>query len=192
MRSGEITRKTNETDIKLKLIVDGTGVRNIQTGVGFMDHMLELFAAHGNFDLSIACKGDTEVDFHHTVEDIGICLGKAIVEALGDKRGIRRYASVTIPMDEALSTVTIDLSGRPFLVYNVEVCGKTGDFDVELIEEFMRAVSNCGGITLHINNLYGNNNHHIIESVFKAFARALKSASEIISDSVPSSKGMLE
>jgi imidazoleglycerol-phosphate dehydratase len=192
MRNGEVIRKTKETDITLKLEIEGKGDRKIDTGVGFMNHMLELFAAHGNFNFTLLCKGDTEVDFHHTVEDIGICLGKAITQALGDKKGIRRYSSVTIPMDEALSTVTIDLSGRPFLVYNVDVTGKTGDFDVELIEEFMRAVSNCGGITLHINNLYGTNNHHIIESVFKAFARALKEASEVISDMIPSSKGMLE
>jgi len=192
MRTSEIVRKTKETDISLELNLDGSGMREISVGIGFLEHMLELFAVHGNFDLTLKCNGDINVDFHHTVEDIGICLGKAITEALADKKGIKRYSSVSIPMDEALSDVTLDLSGRPYLVYNVDVKGKTGDFDVELVEEFFRAVSTCGGITLHINEKYGNNNHHIIESVFKAFARALSEASRIVSDKIPSSKGMLE
>jgi imidazoleglycerol-phosphate dehydratase len=192
MRTAEIKRKTNETDINMTFNLDGSGVRDIDAGIGFIEHMLELFASHGNFDLKLKCVGDVKVDFHHTVEDIGICLGKAIAESLSDKKGIKRYASVTIPMDEALSTVTLDLSGRPYLVYNVKVSGKTGDFDVELIEEFFRAVSTYGGITLHINNLYGSNNHHVIESIFKAFARALAKAVRIVSDKIPSSKGILE
>lgn len=192
MRIANIKRKTKETDIELTLNLDGNGERDINIGVGFLEHMLELFASHGNFDLMIKCKGDINVDDHHTVEDIGICLGKAIAQALGDKKGILRYSSITIPMDEALSTVTIDLSGRPFLVYNADISGKTGTFDVELVEEFFRAVSTFGGITLHMNKLYGNNNHHIIESLFKAFARALRKASSIVSDKIPSSKGVLE
>ncbi|MGI6701523.1 MAG: imidazoleglycerol-phosphate dehydratase HisB [Christensenellales bacterium] len=192
MRTAKIDRKTKETDIYLELCLDGIGKRQVEIGIGFLEHMLELFASHGNFDLTVKCSGDINVDYHHTVEDIGICLGKAISKALNDKKGIRRYASVTIPMDEALTTVSLDLSGRPYLVYNVDISGKSGDFDVELIEEFFRAVSTYGGITLHINNLYGGNNHHIIESAFKAFTRALSEASEIISDNIPSSKGMLE
>lgn len=192
MRIAKITRKTKETDIELELNLDGNGKRNIKIGVGFMEHMLELFAVHGNFDFDLKCVGDTMVDDHHTVEDIGICLGKAISEALSDKKGIKRYSSVTIPMDEALSTVTIDLSGRPYLVYNVRVSGKSGNFDVELIEEFFRAVSTYGGITMHMNTLYGNNNHHVVESLFKAFSRALSEASRIVSDKIPSSKGVLE
>lgn len=192
MRTSRIIRKTKETAIELELNLDGSGKRDINIGVGFLEHMLELLAAHGNFDLSVKCSGDLKVDDHHTVEDIGICLGKAISEALGDKRGIERYASKTIPMDEALSTVTLDLSGRPYLVYNAPIKGKTGNFDVELAEEFFRAVSTYGGITMHMNTLSGSNNHHIVESLFKAFARALSEASRIVSDKVPSSKGVLE
>ncbi len=192
MRTAKIVRKTKETDIELELNLDGSGKREINVGIGFLEHMLELFSAHGNFDLNLKCKGDINVDYHHTVEDIGICLGKAITEALGNKKGIRRYSSISIPMDESLSTVSLDLSGRPFLVYNAPVSGKTGEFDTELMEEFFRAVSTYGGITLHMNNHYGNNNHHILESLFKAFARALSSAVEIVSDTIPSSKGVLE
>lgn len=192
MREAKITRKTKETNIELKLNLDGSGIRNIDIGIGFLEHMLQLFAAHGNFDLNLKCVGDINVDFHHTVEDIGICLGKAINEALGDKKGIARYAAVSIPMDESLSEVVLDLSGRPYLVYNVDISGKTGEFDVELTEEFFRAVSTYGGITLHMNNLYGSNNHHIIESLFKAFSRALSSAVKVVSNTIPSSKGMLE
>lgn len=192
MRTAKIVRKTKETDIELELNLDGSGKREINVGIGFLEHMLELFSAHGNFDFNLKCKGDINVDYHHTVEDIGICLGKAITEALGNKKGIRRYSSISIPMDESLSTVSLDLSGRPFLVYNAPVSGKTGEFDTELMEEFFRAVSTYGGITLHMNNHYGNNNHHILESLFKAFARALSSAVEIVSDTIPSSKGVLE
>lgn len=192
MRKSKITRATKETEIVLELNIDGNGIRDIDTGIGFLDHMLELFSSHGDFDLTVKAKGDIKVDFHHTVEDIGICLGKAFQEALGDKRGIARYASISIPMDEALSNVTVDISGRPYLVYQVDISGKTGDFDVELTEEFFRAVATYGGITMHMNNLTGNNNHHIIESLFKAFARAMSMACKIISDSIPSSKGVLE
>lgn len=192
MRASKITRKTKETDIILELNLDGSGIRTIDSGIGFLDHMLELLSAHGNFDLNVKCSGDTKVDDHHTVEDIGICLGKALAQALGDKKGIQRYASFTIPMDEALSTVNLDLSGRPYLVYNADIKGKTGTFDVELTEEFFRAVSTYGGITMHMSVLDGSNNHHIVESLFKAFARALSLASRVVSDQIPSSKGILE
>ncbi len=193
MRKASIERNTNETKIKLSINLDGKGTYNVNTGLGFFDHMMTLFACHSGFDFCVDCQGDIRVDGHHSVEDIGIVLGKAVAEALGDKVGIKRYASVTIPMDESLANVTMDISGRPFLVYNAEgMTGKVGDFDIELVEEFFRAVSNYGGITLHINLLYGSNNHHKIEAIFKAFARALKEASTIVSDKLPSSKGVLE
>lgn len=193
MRKSSIERNTNETKIKLAIDLDGQGRYDIDTGIGFFDHMMTLFACHSGFDFCVDCKGDTRVDGHHSVEDIGIVLGKAIAEALGDKKGIKRYASVSIPMDESLANVTIDISGRPFLVFNAkDMQGKVGDFDIELVEEFFRAVSNYGGLTLHINLLYGSNNHHKIEAIFKAFARALKEASLIVSDKLPSSKGVIE
>lgn len=192
MRAKKIERKTNETDICLNLNLDGSGIRNIDTGVGFLDHMLELFASHGNFDLDIRCKGDLNVDAHHTVEDIGICLGKAINDALGEKIGVKRYASFTLPMDECLANVTIDVSGRPYLVFNGDFIGKVGNYDMELTEEFFRAVSNYGGLTIHVNLIYGSNNHHKVECVFKAFARALASACEIVSNKLPSTKGVIE
>lgn len=193
MRKASIERNTNETKIKLSINLDGKGTYNVNTGLGFFDHMMTLFACHSGFDFCVDCQGDIRVDGHHSVEDIGIVLGKAVAEALGDKVGIKRYASVTIPMDESLANVTMDISGRPFLVFNAEgMTGKVGDFDIELVEEFFRAVSNYGGITLHINLLYGSNNHHKIEAIFKAFARALKEASTIVSDKLPSSKGVLE
>lgn len=192
MRNAKIDRKTNETDISLELELDGKGNRSINTGVGFFDHMLELVASHGGFDLSVVCRGDIKVDGHHSVEDIGIVLGKAIAQILGDKRGIRRYASVTIPMDESLANVSIDISGRAFLVFNAPLEGKVGDFDCELVEEFFRAVANAAGLTLHINLIYGANTHHKAEAIFKAFARALKCAVEIIGNEIPSSKGILE
>ena len=193
MRKAEIVRDTKETKIKLALNLDGTGKYDVNTGVGFFDHMMTLFACHSGCDFSVKCEGDTRVDGHHSVEDIGIVLGKALVKALGDKVGINRYAQVTIPMDESLATVNIDVSGRPFLVFNVEgMNGKVGDFDIELVEEFFRAVSNYGGITLHINLHYGSNSHHKIEAIFKAFARALSSAVKIVGNTLPSSKGVLE
>lgn len=191
-RKATIKRKTKETDIALSLNLDGTGKMKISTGIGFFDHMLELFAAHGQFDLDVVCKGDIKVDGHHSVEDIGIVLGKAIKQALGDKRGIRRYASKSIPMDEALADVAVDISGRPFLVYNAELSDKTGDYDNELTEEFFQAVAFNAGLTLHINLKYGTNNHHKVEAMFKSFARALREACEIISDKIPSSKGIIE
>lgn len=193
MRKASIERNTNETKIKLSINLDGKGTYNVNTGLGFFDHMMTLFACHSGFDFCVDCQGDIRVDGHHSVEDIGIVLGKAVAEALGDKVGIKRYASITIPMDESLANVTMDISGRPFLVFNAEgMTGKVGDFDIELVEEFFRAISNYGGITLHINLLYGSNNHHKIEAIFKAFARALKEASTIVSDKLPSSKGVLE
>lgn len=193
MRKSNIVRNTNETKIKLALNFEGDGKYQVNTGVGFFDHMMTLFACHSGFDFSVECEGDVRVDGHHSVEDIGIVLGKALAEALGDKKGIKRYASVSIPMDESLANVTVDISGRPFLVFNAKgMSGKVGDFDIELVEEFFRAVSNYGGITLHVNLLYGSNNHHKIEAIFKAFARAMKEATTIVSDKLPSSKGVLE
>jgi imidazoleglycerol-phosphate dehydratase len=194
MRKAEMTRKTKETDIALEINLDGQGNADIKSGVGFMDHMLTLFAVHGNFDLTLRCDGDIEVDGHHTVEDIGIILGKCIASALGDKRGINRYATAEIPMDEALARVTIDLSGRPFFVYNAQCLSYafSNDFDFQLVEEFFRAVAVNGGITLHINLLYGSNYHHMAESIFKAFAKALSSAVKMVGDKIPSSKGMLD
>jgi len=182
MRKAEIKRTTKETDISLDINLDGDGsFEVIDTGIGFFDHMLELFAVHGAFDMNVKCNGDIKVDGHHSVEDIGICLGNALRQALSDKRGIRRYASVSIPMDEALANVALDISGRAYIVFNSE-----------LVEEFMRAVAVNAGITLHVNLLYGGNNHHKAEAIFKAFARALRSAVEIVSDKIPSSKGVLE
>ncbi|MDE6472042.1 MAG: imidazoleglycerol-phosphate dehydratase HisB [Clostridia bacterium] len=193
MRKSQIERNTKETQIVLSLNLDGDGKYDVDTGVGFFDHMMTLFACHSGFDLTVKCKGDVRVDGHHSVEDIGIVLGKAIAQALGDKVGIKRYASVTIPMDESLASVTVDISGRQFLVFNAEgMTGKVGDFDIELVEEFFRAVANQAGLTLHINLHYGSNNHHKIEAIFKAFARALKEATTVVSNKIPSSKGMLE
>ena len=193
MRTSKIERNTKETKINLSLNLDGNGIYNINTKIGFFDHMLELFAHHSNFDLSISCDGDTQVDYHHSVEDVGIVLGKAIQEALGDKRGIKRYGTFIVPMDEALAAVSLDISGRPFLVFNAEsMQGKCGEFDMELVEEFFRAVSTYAGITLHVNLKYGGNNHHKAEAIFKAFARALKEAVIVEGDKIPSSKGVLE
>lgn len=155
--------------------------------------MLELFACHSGFDFAVKCRGDVRVDGHHSIEDIGIVLGKAIAQALGDKVGIKRYSHVVLPMDESLASVTLDVSGRPFLVFNAEgMTGKVGDFDIELVEEFFRAIANYGGLTIHINLLYGSNSHHKIEAIFKAFARALKDATAVVGDKLPSSKGVLE
>ena len=193
MRKYSIERNTKETQISLAIDLDGKGEYVIDTGVGFFDHMMTLFAAHSGFDLSVKCKGDVRVDGHHSIEDIGIVLGKAIAQALGDKVGIKRYSHVTIPMDESLASVTLDISGRPFLVFNAQgMSGKVGDFDIELVEEFFRAVANYGGLTIHVNLHYGSNSHHKIEAIFKAFARALKDATRIVSDKLPSSKGVIE
>lgn len=195
MRKDEISRSTAETSIKLKFAVDGTGETKIKTGVGFFDHMLTLFTKHGLFDLEVLCDGDIEVDQHHTVEDIGIVLGQAFYKSLGNKEGIDRYATISIPMDEALSTVSVDVSGRPFFVYHVEgLKDKVGDFDTELVEEFFQAFVSHAKVTLHINLDYGKNTHHMIESIFKAFGRALNAASKINPEvkGVPSTKGLLE
>lgn len=193
-REAEITRKTNETDIKLKLALDGSGKSEIDTGIGFFDHMLNLFTKHGLFNLELKAIGDLNVDAHHTVEDVGIVLGQAIKEALGEKKSIKRYGAKYVPMDEALSRVALDLSGRPFLVF--EACftsDKVGEMDTELVEEFFRAVAFNAGINLHIKVLYGTNNHHIIESIFKAFARTLDDATIIDPriEGVMSTKGVL-
>ncbi|TQS76490.1 imidazoleglycerol-phosphate dehydratase HisB [Ornithinibacillus gellani] len=194
MRTERITRKTAETDIDLEFSIDGSGETNISTGVGFFDHMLTLMTAHGLFDLSVTCQGDLEVDQHHTVEDIGIALGQAFYKAIGNKAGIQRYASLSIPMDESLATVHIDISGRPCLVYHVEgLKDKVGSFDTELAEEFFQAFVNQAQLTLHIQLEYGRNTHHMIEAIFKCFGRALDIASQKNEriQGVPSTKGVL-
>lgn len=194
MRSCEISRNTAETVIDLEFAIDGTGNTDIRTGVGFLDHMLTLFAKHGRFDLIVECNGDLAVDQHHTVEDIGIVLGQAFNRCIGKKEGIERYSMVSTPMDEALSTVSLDISGRSFLVYNVDgLKDKVGEFDTELVEEFFLAFTRHADVTLHINLQYGKNSHHIIESVFKSFGRALRIASSINpeTEGIPSTKGIL-
>ncbi|MDT8715507.1 imidazoleglycerol-phosphate dehydratase HisB [Clostridium sp. 19966] len=193
-RYSEISRKTKETDIKLNLKVDGEGNSNIDTGIGFLDHMLTLFAAHGRMDLDLKAKGDLQVDCHHTVEDIGIVLGACIKEALGDKSSIKRYGTSYVPMDETLGLVSLDISGRAFLVFDAEfTVDKVGDLDTEMVEEFFRAAAFNAGITLHIKILHGKNNHHMIEAIFKAFGRALREAVTIDSSikGVMSTKGIL-
>lgn len=195
MRQAKLTRKTNETDISVSVDLDGTGKSNINTGVGFLDHMLDQVARHGMIDIDIRANGDLHIDAHHTTEDVGIALGQAIKEALGDKKGIRRYASCDLPMDEALSRAALDISGRPFLVWRVEFKrDKVGDFDTELFQEWFQAFAMNAGITLHVENVYGDNAHHIAESCFKALARALRDAIEIDprnADRIPSTKGVL-
>ena len=195
MRSSEIKRTTKETDIALSLCLDGSGRSEISTGVGFLDHMLTLFASHGRFDLSVSCKGDVNVDDHHSAEDIGICLGMALREALGDKRGIVRYGSMLLPMDEALVQCVLDLSGRSCLVYRMQIpTEKIGTFDTELVEEFLLAFVRSAGVTLHVRQLDGTNSHHIVEGLFKAFGRALSAAVKIDPDrrdEIPSTKGSL-
>jgi len=193
MRVSNIERNTNETKIQLTLNLDGSGKAEIQSGVGFLDHMLTLFAAHGKFDLTVACKGDIEVDDHHTVEDIGICLGKAFEEALGEKRGITRYGSFILPMDEALILSAVDLSGRSYLGYGLEIpAQKIGSFDTELVEEFFLAFVRQCPMSLHLRQLAGSNSHHIAEGAFKSVARALKAAVATDgSDAIPSTKGLL-
>lgn len=195
MRTAEINRKTNETDIKLSLNLDGTGKSEINTGCGFLDHMLTLFARHGGFDLSVSCKGDTYVDYHHTVEDIGIALGDAFKSALGDMRGITRYGSFILPMDEALIMTAVDISGRSHLSYDLQIpAQKVGDFDTELAEEFYLGFVRHAAVTLHIKELSGTNSHHIIEGAFKSVARSLAAAVKIDEnrkDEIPSTKGVL-
>ncbi|MDD3335056.1 MAG: imidazoleglycerol-phosphate dehydratase HisB [Eubacteriales bacterium] len=195
MRQAEITRKTAETDIRLSLTIDGRGAYQIDTGCGFLNHMLELFTRHGRFDLVVTCAGDTEVDDHHTVEDVGIALGQAFAKALGDKRGICRYGQWLLPMDEALAMIAIDLSGRATLGFQAELPSqKLGTFDTELVKEFFLAFVREAGATLHIRVLAGENTHHIIEAIFKGFGRALGQAAAIDSrfaDEIPSTKGTL-
>ena len=195
MRTGEINRKTAETDISLTLNVDGKGESAIESGIGFLDHMLTLFTRHGRFDLSLKCVGDTHVDAHHSVEDIGMCLGMAFAKALGDMKGIRRYADITLPMDEALILCAIDISGRSYLSLSLELPNeKAGTMDTELVEEFLQAFVRKANITLHIRQLAGSNTHHIIEACFKALARTLGQAvtiDEAYKDEIPSTKGVL-
>lgn len=195
MRNSEIKRTTKETDIALSLSLDGSGTSDVRSGCGFLDHMLTLFAKHGGFDLSLTCKGDVEVDYHHTVEDIGISLGKAFFEALGDKKGISRYGSMILPMDETLILSAVDISGRAYYVSELNMrARKVGDFDVELVDEFFQAFSQNAALTLHIRQLAGRNTHHIIEGVFKSVARSLRAAvaiDERFRDAVPSTKGVL-
>ena len=180
MRMGEIRRRTSETDVAVKLVLDGTGKAEIATGVGFFDHMLDLLARHALIDLTVRVKGDTHIDDHHTVEDAGIALGEALKAALGDKKGIFRYADVHLPMDETLTRVAIDVSGRPFLVFRTQfVAQKIGTFDTELVREFFQAFAMNAGITCHVETLYGDNAHHIAESCFKGLARALRQALEV-------------
>lgn len=207
MRSSEIKRKTAETDISLKLDIDGSGKFEIDTGSGFFNHMLELFTRHGRYDMTVKCDGDIDVDFHHTVEDIGIVMGQAFKEALGDKKGIKRYGSMMLPMDETLMLVSLDISGRSYLVYDVKLPAMkvfddsdetksmmAGAFDSELAEEFLVAFSRELGLTLHVKKLAGRNTHHIIEATFKGLARALAEACSIderFADEIPSTKGSL-
>ena len=195
MRKASITRTTAETDIAVEIDLDGTGSYANSTGVGFFDHMLDQLARHALIDMKVAAKGDLHIDDHHTVEDTGIALGQALAKAMGDKRGIRRYGSCLLPMDDALVRAALDLSGRPYLVWNVAMpTPKIGTFDTELVREFFQALSTHGGITLHVDQLHGLNSHHIAEAAFKAVARALRDALEVDprkADAVPSTKGTL-
>jgi imidazoleglycerol-phosphate dehydratase len=193
-RAAEIVRKTRETEVRLRIDLDGSGRAEIQTGVGFLDHMLELFARHGLFDLSVSCQGDLHVDAHHTTEDTGICLGQAIDRALGDKAGIRRYGHVILPMDEALVTCAVDLGGRPYWVWNAPMPSpKVGEFDSELVADFWQAVAVQGRMNLHVLLHYGRNTHHICEAIFKGLARSLRMAVERDprDQGVPSTKGSI-
>lgn len=193
-RKAKIRRKTTETDISVELNLDGTGKGTIATTIPFLDHMLNLLSRHGHIDVTVKSKGDTEIDDHHLAEDLGICLGEAIGKALGDKKGIGRYGSALLPMDESLCRVAIDISGRPFLVYKASFGEKKiGNFDPSLLREFFKALSDHGGITLHIELLYGKNDHHMAEAIFKAFARALREAVRISDrrEGIPSTKGSL-
>ncbi|MEX1377102.1 MAG: imidazoleglycerol-phosphate dehydratase HisB [Eubacteriales bacterium] len=194
MRKAEIKRKTNETDIYVSVNLDGEGKSEIDTGVGFFDHMLILFAKHSLMDIKISCKGDTFIDCHHTVEDVGIALGQAVKDALGEKKSITRYATCFLPMDEALAMVSMDISGRSYLVFDGEFSlPKLGDFDTEMVEDFFQAFSSACGVTLHVKVMYGRNTHHIIEAIFKAFAKAMDKATLVDNriTGVPSTKGVL-
>lgn len=196
MRTGEVERITSETNVKLRVDLDGTGVSNIDTGVGFLDHMLTLFSRHGRFDLDVTCKGDTYVDDHHSVEDIGIALGTAFSKALGDCKGIRRYGDIVLPMDEALVLVALDISGRGMLEIDLPLpTEKVGTFDTELVDEFLIGFARNSGITLHVRKITGKNTHHIIEACFKGLGRALRTACSIdeeLKDEIPSTKGVLK
>ncbi|HKZ56565.1 MAG TPA: imidazoleglycerol-phosphate dehydratase HisB [Thermodesulfovibrionales bacterium] len=195
MRTAKVERKTRETDIKLTLNLDGKGLYSIDTSIPFLDHMLSLMCKHGIFDIKLKAKGDTDVDFHHTVEDIGIVLGKAVKQALGGMKGISRFGQATVPMDEAIASISLDISGRPYLVYKVGIPkkNKIKNFDIDLIEDFLQAFASNSGITLHVGSSYGRNTHHIIEAVFKALGRALKEAVSIDSriKGIPTTKGRL-
>jgi imidazoleglycerol-phosphate dehydratase len=195
MRTGAVSRKTKETDVSVEVNLDGEGRAQVATGIGFLDHMLDLLARHSRIDITVKAKGDLHIDQHHTTEDAGIALGQAVKQALGDMKGIGRYASVHMPMDEALTRVAIDISGRPFLVFKAEFArDKVGAFDTELVEEWFRAFAMNAGVTLHVETLYGSNDHHIAESCFKGLARALRSAVAIdprAANEVPSTKGSL-
>jgi imidazoleglycerol-phosphate dehydratase len=195
MRAARVSRRTNETDVAVSLVLDGTGKAEIATGVGFLDHMLELFARHGLFDIEVKVTGDLHVDQHHTTEDTGIALGQAFLQALGDKKGIARYADIHLPMDETLSRVAVDISGRPFLVFRATFpAERIGAFDTELVREWFQAFAMNGDVTLHVDTLYGDNSHHIAESCFKGLARALRAAVALDpreQGRVPSTKGAL-
>ncbi len=196
MRKASLDRKTTETQIAVSINLDGTGAYDVKSGVGFLDHMLELLSRHSLIDIKLRAKGDTHIDFHHTTEDIGIALGQAFAKALGDRKGIRRYADCFLPMDEALTRAAIDVSGRPYLIWNVEFSRpKIGEFDTELVREWFQAFAMNAGVTLHVQTLYGDNCHHIAESCFKALARVLRAATEIDprqKDRIPSTKGSLK
>jgi len=195
MRTAEVKRATKETDIAVAVDLDGKGLSSVATGIGFLDHMLDLLARHSRIDIAVKAKGDLHIDYHHTAEDVGIALGQAVKQALGDMKGITRYADVHVPMDEALTRVAIDVSGRPFLVFKVQFSrDKIGTFDTELVNEWFQAFAMNAGITLHVETLYGSNDHHISESCFKALARALRAALAIdarAADEIPSTKGSL-
>lgn len=192
MRKAQTERKTKETDIALSLTLEGSGTPNVTTGVGFFDHMLELLTVHSGMDINLSCKGDLQVDAHHTVEDVGIVLGDCVRQALGDKKGIARFADRLVPMDETAAQVAVDFSGRAALIFPDRLSGKVGSFDLELIEEFLRAFSAHAGCNLYVRILSAGNRHHMAEAVFKALALCIRDAVRIVSDKVPSSKGMLE
>ncbi len=195
MRSAELTRKTAETDIRVRINLDGTGAYQVATGIGFLDHMLEQLSRHSLIDLEVSTQGDLHVDQHHTTEDTGIAIGEALAKALGDKRGITRYGEAHAPMDETLTRVALDISGRPWLVWKVDLgMPRLGEWDTELIQHWFQSFAQAAGITLHVENLYGSNNHHIVESCFKGLARALRQAVELDArkgDAIPSTKGLL-
>ena len=195
MRTGSVERNTKETKIKVSVNLDGTGEYSVSTGIGFLDHMLEQLSRHSLIDLTVEAQGDTHIDFHHTTEDTGIAIGEAVNQALGDRKGITRYGSALVPMDETLSRIAIDLSNRPYLIWRVDFSKpKLGDMDTELFKEWFQAFAQAAGATLHVENLYGENNHHIVESCYKGLARSLREAMEIDprkADAVPSTKGTL-